>query len=48
MYNRDFTKTWVKKGTRPTEVGALTVVFEKSATKLKLKQKLQKSRAQYK
>ena len=30
------------KGSRPAEVGALTSVFEKSATVLKLKQKLQK------
>ena len=31
-----------KKGVRPAEVGALTSVFEKSATELKLKQKLLK------
>ena len=31
---------WVKKGTRPAEVVALASVFEKSATELKLKQKL--------
>ena len=31
-----------KKGARPAEVGALTSVFEKSATELKLKQKLLK------
>ena len=29
-----------KKGVRPAEVGDLVPVFEKSATKLKLKQKL--------
>ena len=32
----------VKKGASPAEVGALASVFEKSATELKLKQKLQK------
>ena len=31
-----------KKGARPAEVGALASVFEKSATELKLKQKLLK------
>ena len=31
-----------KKGVRPAEVGALASVFEKSATELKLKQKLLK------
>ena len=31
-----------KKEARPAEVGALTPVFEKSATELKLKQKLLK------
>ena len=31
-----------KKGARPAEVGALALVFEKSATELKLKQKLLK------
>ena len=31
-----------KKRAHPAEVGALTSVFEKSATELKLKQKLQK------
>ena len=31
-----------KKGVHPAEVGALTPVFEKSATELKLKQKLLK------
>ena len=31
-----------KKGARPTEVGALASVFEKSTTELKLKQKLLK------
>ena len=36
-----------KKGARPTDVEALTPVFEKSATGLKLKEKLLKSKAQY-
>ena len=33
-----------KKGARPAEVGALASVFEKSATEIKLKLKLQKSK----
>ena len=32
----------VKKGTRPAQAGALVLVFKKSATELKLKQKLLK------
>ena len=34
-----------KKGARPAEVGAVVPVFEKSATKLKLKQKLLKCKS---
>ena len=34
-----------KKGTRPTEVRALTPVFEKSATEFKQKQKLHKCKS---
>ena len=34
-----------KKGTRPARIGALNPVFEKSATELKLKQKLLKCKS---
>ena len=34
-----------KKGARPVEVGALAPVFKKSATELKLKQKLLKCKS---